>query len=381
MNDKEVREIRKRFRAEKNAIPKVYGCYVNEGGNIMGMFEESLSFMPQDEAERFLNILKKAISGTMGKNLLNLEFTSKQVMEDEKYALLSDLRKCELKNEELRKQLYEKIAGTLRLKGGYVILIAHDIYDVPFRNKEDRFDPENSDEQFSYSVCAICSVKEVSQALSYHAGENRVRSTFTGLTLTPPEIGFMFPLFDDRAANIYGILYHIKNSGKIHPEFIENIFGLEAPMPATEQKENFQDILSFALEDDCSLDTVHAVHEQLSELIEQHKESKEPEQLLISKQDISSVLENCGISEEHLTSFSDAFDECFGEDAELPPENIIDRRKFIINTPETMIKVDPEQSGIVDTRIINGVKYILIPAGSGIAVNGVNVRITEEKEQ
>ncbi|MBQ4061427.1 MAG: DUF4317 domain-containing protein [Christensenellaceae bacterium] len=378
MNDKEIREIRKRFRPEKNAMGKIYGCYVNEAGTIMASFEESMAFMPDDEAERFLTLMKRSISGSLGKNLLNLEFTSKQVMESDEHKLLTALRNCELKDEGLRKAFFERIAGHVRIDGGYVIMLVFDTYDVPFRNKEDKFDPEKADEEFSYFVCAVCPVKQTSAGLGYHAGENSVHSTFQGLLLAPPEIGFMFPLFDDRAANIYGVLYHIKQASNTHEEFSNIVFGIEPPMSATDQKENFHEILSSTLKEDCSLDMIHAVYEQLTALIEEHKESKEPEQLLISKYDITSVLENCEIAEEKIKAFSKAFDERFGEDAELSAENIIEKRQFVISTPETVIKVDPDKSGIIDARIINGVKYILVPAGNGMDVNGLNVQITEK---
>ena len=137
----------------------------------------------------------------------------------------------------------------------------------------------------------------------------------------------------------------------------------------------FQTVLAQSLQEDCSLEMVQAVHGHIAAMIETHKENKEPEQLLLSKKDVSAALADCGVSEERISAFEQAFDGSFGEDAMLPPENILDGRQFVIRTEDTTIKVAPEQSAAVETRVIDGRKYILIPAGGEVEVNGIEVRI------
>ena len=126
MNDKEAREIRRRFKPDKTWINAVHGCYVNESKKVISTFRESVQTMVQDESERFLALLKKPITGTIGRNLINLEFSARQVMESEEHKLLMAMRACGLENEELLAAFYNRVAQTLNIDGGYIILLVHD---------------------------------------------------------------------------------------------------------------------------------------------------------------------------------------------------------------------------------------------------------------
>ncbi len=378
MNEKEVREIRRRFKPDKSMIGNVYGCYVNEDRKIVATFEEFLSSMPQEESERFLSLLKKSLSGSLGKNLVNIEFSTKQVMDSDEHRLLSMLRQSGLKNSDMLQTYYQRVIETLNMQSNYLILLTHDVYAVPYKAKDDEIQKEASDEEFSYILCSICPVKLTPAELSYQLAENRFHTTSQGYVVSAPELGFMFPAFDDRAANIYGALYYMKNAAENHQEFVDAVFHVEPPMPAAAQKEMFQAILAETLKEECSLEVVQAVHEHLSEMIDRHKENREPEQLLLSQRELGAVLQECGVSEEYVQAFATTFDAHFGEDAQLPPANVIDKKQFVIRTPDVVIKVDPERSDLIETRVINGSRYILIPADEGVEVNGVSVRIGTE---
>lgn len=375
MNEKEVREIRRRFRPDKSMIGNVYGCYVNEDRKIVATFEEFLSSMPQEESERFLTLLKKSLSGSLGKNLVNIEFSAKQVMNGDEHKLLSMLRQDGLKNSDMLQTFYQRVTETLNMGSNYLILLTHDVYTVPYKTKDGEIQKDASDEEFSYILCSICPVKLTPAELSYQMAENRFHTTSQGWVVSAPELGFLFPAFDDRATNIYGALYYMKNAAENHQEFIDAVFHVEPPMPAAAQKEIFQAILAETLKEECSLTVVQAVHEHLSEMIDRHKENKEPEQLLLSQREIGAVLQECGVSEEHVQAFATSFDAQFGVDAQLPPANVIDKKQFVICTPDVVIKVDPERSDLIETRVIDGSRYILIPADAGVEVNGISVKV------
>jgi hypothetical protein len=161
--------------------------------------------------------------------------------------------------------------------------------------------------------------------------------------------------------------------------FVDALFHTEAPKPAAEQKKSFEALMSTTLAEECSLDTVQAVHDQLCQSIELHKESRVADPLLISKEEIKTALKSSGISEEKVAKFSVAYDETFGFEAQLHPKNIIDNKNFAITMPDVSIKVNPARSDLIETRIIGGVKYILICADENVEVNGVNISF-EQKE-
>ncbi|HAN44790.1 MAG TPA: hypothetical protein DCP97_05300 [Ruminococcaceae bacterium] len=374
MNEKEIAEIRRRFRTDKCNISRVRGCYVNENKEIVSQFSQSLSLMPQEEAEELLAVLKKTLSGTLGKNLLEIEFETQQVVDGDEHRLLMEIRKSDLNDDNAINEFFSRVINSASLPGNYLILLASDKYDViSYANDGEK--SEDSSEVFSYFLCSICPVKQTKPALGYYAYENKFRNISADWVVSPPELGFMFPAFDDRTANIYNALYYTRDIADNHNEFAHAIFKREAPIPAAAQKQAFEAMLEETVAEDCSLEVVQAVHSQLAELIETHKANKEKEPLAISKNTVKAVLQDCGVSEERVAAFEERYDAQFGAETEISPQNIIDAKQFEVRTPSVTIKVKPERSHLLETRIIDGAKYILIRADEGVEVNGVNIQI------
>ncbi len=373
MTDKELREIKKRFRANKNSIFSIKACFVNNNREIVKIFEQPLAICSEDENDKLLSIMKKTLSGGMGTNLLNLEFSPQQVMESEEHKLLMTLKKSELKDDEALAALFEKIAGSISIDGNYIILAASDNYDVYSYSKDG--EKQDSSEVFSYFVCCVCPVKPLKAGICFHSSDNSFRALAEQIMLGKPELGFMFPCFDDRATNIYNSLYYTKNIADIHPSFIKNIFGVEVPMSAPEQKDTFDSCLRETLEGECDFQVVRSVHDQISEMVQEHKDTKQEEPLKLSKSNLKTVLEYCGVDEEKVDKFGEKFEEQFGKNAELEPKSIVDTKKFEVSMADVSIKVNPERTDLVSTQIINGVKYIMICVNDAVEVNGVKIDI------
>lgn len=376
MNEKEIAEIRRRFRPDKNNIRHIRGCYVNGSGEIISQLNQSLALTPQEESEQILTTLRKTLSGTSGKNLIDIPFTTQQVVDSQEHQLLMALKSSSLDNEEAVQELYQRIIRSLDLEGNYMILLAFDTYDVPYHSKDGENLDDASSEVFSYFLCSICPVKMTKPALSYYSSDNMLHNRTCDWVLSAPELGFLFPAFDDRSSNIYNALYYSRNTSETQEQFIREIFNSEIPMPAAEQKETFHSILEHTLAEDCSYEVVQSVHGQLAEMMEEHKASKEETPLLFSKGTVKDVLTSCDVPEQRVTAFEEKYDAEFGADTCLNPRNIIDSR-FEVRTPDITIHVKPERSGLLKTQIINGTKYILIRADENVEVNGINIHITE----
>ena len=377
MNDKEISQIRRRFKPEKHNITHIRGCYVNEQREIISAFDQAYGLLTEQESELYLSLFRRTLSGGLGKNLIDITFTTKQVADSDEHRLLTALKSSSLKDEEAVTTFYEKVMGNLVLEGNYLILLAHETYDVPFRGKDHINLEDASDTSFSYIVCAICPVKSTKPALLYDGMEKEFHNRATGWVVAPPELGFMFPAFDDRSTNIYNALYYAHNTVESHDDFTDALFQSETPLPATVQKDIFRNILGETLAEECDLKLVQAVHEQLAEKIEEHKNTKEGDLLVVSKSEIQSILKFCGVQESSVKEFDHRFDAEFGSDTVLSPKNIVDTKQLRINTPSVTIQVSTEHSDLIATRMIGGIKYIMISAEEGVEVNGVNIQITE----
>ena len=375
MNEREVGEIRRRFKPERNSFSHIRGCCVNELGHIVSQFDQSLAMMSKDETELFLSVLRKTLSGGLGKNLVDIEFETQQVAYGENHRLLMDLRNSGLKDNAAVQTFFEKVAAAVKLENcSYLILLVHDTYDVPYRTKGGDRQDDAGDQVYSYILCSICPITETKPALSYYMRENEFHNRQMNQLVSAPEVGFLFPAFDDRATNLYNALCYTKDPSQSHQEFVDAVFGAEAPMPATAQKENFRTVLGEALEEDCSYEVVQAVHDQLREMIAVHKENKEKEPLKLSRGAATGVLRSCGVSVEKAEVFERKFGQTFGEEAALSARNL-EVKQTELRTPDVVIHVNPDRGDLVKTKIIDGRKYILICADDGVEVNGVEIKI------
>ena len=380
MNEKEVGELRRRQRRDRSNMTAIYGCYVNENKEVISQFRQSTAIMPENEADKYFSMIRKVLSGSLGRNLIDISFRTAQVAGSPEHKMLMDLR-TDLKNDEIREAFFRKIIDTVVLEGNYLILIGCDSYDVPFKSKDDTTQSDNSDENFTYILCAVCPVKQTKATLHYVPEEKLFHDGAMLQQVSAPAIGFLFPAFDGRATNIYNALYFTRDVKQNQDALVESIFNVAIPKPAEEQKRSFEALLSTSLGDDCDMELIQTVHDELRQRIEMHKESKIPEPLTVAKEDVREVLASSGVAEEHIAKFSVDFDEVFGHDARVHPKNIIDHKKFQIKTPDVSIKVAPERSDLIETRVIGGVKYIMICADEDVEVNGVSIHIREKEAE
>ena len=373
MNQKELSELRRRFRPEKSAISHIYGCYVNGSREIISYLDEPMGMMPQEEAEKYLGLLKKALSGTLGRNLVDIVFSTQQVIDSDEHRFLMGLRDSQLKDGALRQSFYDKVIASLDMDGSnYLILLAHDAYDVPYKGRDGELQDDASDTVFSYIICCVCPVKDGKLELGFFSGENEFHSCAANQIVAPPELGFLFPAFDDRAANIYNALLYSKKADQLHQEFINAVFRTEPPLSAAEQREAFEGALTGALEDACSIEVVQAVHERLRDQIVQHKETKDPEPLALTAGDIGNILRDCSVPEERVSAFLERCGERLGANVVLNPVNLIESGKFEVETADAKLSLDPEHSYLLEMRVIDGRQYLLFPADS-VTVNGLPV--------
>ncbi len=374
MNEKEISEIRRTLRFEHTTITKICGCYVNGAGEIITKFSVPFGMLSADEAEKYLSLFKRSLSGTKGKTLFDLSFTTAQVTDSEEHKRLTELKNSRLEEGALLDAFYQVITNAYISEENYVILLTYCAYDIPFRAKDGQ-KTEGDGSVYSFILGSICPVKMSKSALVYSAPEKQFRFGNGENAIAAPETGFLFPAFDDRQTNIYGALYYAANEERLHEELVATLFATPLPMTATAENEAFRGVLAETMEEGCSFAVMKNLHREISQKIEEHKTSKDSEPLVLSKHQTLEILEECGMSEEKREAFIEHFDESFGKGTDLSPKSLANPKKFEIETPNVIIKVAPERSDLVETRIIDGVKYILIRAEDGVELNGMNVNI------
>ena len=377
MNEKEIAEIRKRLKHDKNNITKLYGCYVSANKEIKNEFVQTVGLIPLETNEMLFNIIKKTLSGRIGRNLHDISFKTEQVGASEEHKLLMTLRDSELQNETALHELYEKIVNSYPTDEAYLILLGCDSYDLSNVSKNDEVMEDDSTEVFRYIICCVCPIKLTRTILGFSNADNTFGSVGADNSVSAPEIGFMFPAFDDRSTNIYNAVYYTRSSDENYQTVTDTLFNTEVLMPASEQKETFQSLIAETAGDDCNYELMQNVHEHITEMIAEHKNTKADEDLSVGKVEMKKILTDCGVSEENISKFDENFDNSFGEKTSFNPQNIIDEKNFEIKTPDVTIKVKPDKSYLLETKVIDGVKYVMVRAEEGVEVNGVKINIAE----
>ncbi len=375
MNKKETLEIRKQFTNENCAITRICGCYVDAEKQIRTELKEAFLSLPEEEMFKYFDIFRKTLSGTLGKNLLNLEFPLNQEMPDGTQAWLLKLRDSRLTDDTLLDAFYEKIIQSYVYGENYYIILIHAAYDIPQKARDGMEMFDASDEVYDYILCTICPVKLSKAGLSYDDQENCFRNRTRDWLVEMPDRGFLFPAFNDRSTDIHSLLYYSKNAEDLHEGFVETLSGCTVPMTAKDQQETFNLLIEETLEETCDYELVRTIHERLNDLIEAEQDNPEP--ILLDKQEVRSLLESSGANEEKMEAFDRNFDEAAGEKAALLVSNVANTRKFEIKTPVITIQVAPDCADLVETTIIDGRRCLVIGIDDNVTVNGINVAATE----
>ena len=372
MNKKEILEIRKQFTPANCAITRICGCYVDHEKTKKMESKDAFLSLPEEEAFKYFDIFKKTLSGTVGKNMLNLEFPLDAEMPGGTQEFLMKLRDSKLEDDMLLEEFYDKVIATYDHAENYYIILIHAMYDIPGKSSDGLEMFDASDEVYEYLLMSICPVSLCKAGLSYNAEDNRIQDRIRDWIVDMPSKGFLFPAFNDRSTDLHSVLYYTKKSEDLQPKMIDQLLGAKMPMSADTQKETFQMIIEDTLGEDGDYETVRNIHETLNDLIEEHKE--EPEPLALDKTEIKKIFEQSGVDAEKMESFDRNFEENAGEKASLLATNIAETRKFNIETPDVVIKVNPDRADLVETRIIDGRQCLVIPVDDHIEVNGINVR-------
>ena len=372
MNKKEILEIRKQFTPKNCAITRICGCYVDHEKNKKMESKDAFLSLPEEEAFKYFDIFKKTLSGTVGKNMLNMEFPLDAEMPGGTQEFLLKLRNSRLEDDMLLEEFYDKVIATYEYGENYYIILIPAMYDIPGKSSDDLEMFDASDEVYEYLLMSICPVSLSKAGLCYNAEDNRIQDRIRDWIVDMPDKGFLFPAFNDRSTDLHSVLYYTKKSEDLQPEMISQLLGAQMPMSADTQKETFQMIIEDTLGEEGDYETVRNIHETLNDLIEEHKE--EPEPLKLDKTDVKKIFEQSGVSAEKMENFDRNYEENAGEKTSLLASNIAETRKFNIETPDIIIKVNPDRADLVETRIIDGRQCLVIPVDDHIEVNGINVR-------
>lgn len=414
MNKKEVLELKRRFKKEAATFTRVCGCYVDGNHNKVCKFGNTFLNLEEDEFYKYLEIANKALSGTIGNNLLELKFPIEEEEVGGRQHILMALRASKLEDENLLDTFYDLVIDTYDHAGNYLIVLFHDAYDVMSRTSDNN-NLDESEEVYEYLICAICPVDLSKPGLGFLEEEHRIGPRVRDWVVGAVDTAFLFPAFNDRSTDIHSTLFYTKNTKEPHSEFMANGLGCGIERTATEQKMAFHSIVRNVLgaEDEHTDDVLLDLQQNLSDMIDEYAETHDDDEdvFLLDKEVVTKLLADSEISEEKAAKIEKSVDEAFGE---KPPaaENVIDSKALVQNelrvekmaledqvgtltvqlnekdealaertsqliekqeeidnyiaetkTYDVVLRVKPEKASQIKSQVINGQKCLVIPMG------------------
>lgn len=418
MNRKDVLEIKRRLKKDSCTFTRMCGCYVDGERNRVVKLSETFLNLEDEEFYKYLEIAKKALSGTVGNNLLELEFPLEEESTGGKQQFLTALRSSALQNEDLLERFYDLIIDNYEYAGNYLILIFHDAYDV-ITKSSDNSKLDESEEVYEYLLCAICPVSLSKPGLGYLADANRIGPRIRDWIVCAPDSGFIFPAFTDRSSDIHSVMTYHRNPKEPHTELMETILGCMARRTATEQKLTFESIVKKACsgDEDASRELFCEIQQELSDMAEEDSTDEESldEPRFLTADAIGEILSEAEIPETAAAVIEKSYREEFQDESPVL-DHLLDAKaaeagmrkkqeKELIQkvgileqelkdtrmlaglqeesmpegpkTYDVILRVKPEKAAQIKSQIIGGQKCLVIPMEENehAAINGVNTNV------
>lgn len=372
MTRKELNEIKSQYTLEDCGILRLCGCYVDGERNKITQFNENFLNLPEEEKHKYFDIFKKTLSGTPGKNLVDMKFNVDAYADEGARTFLMNLRDSGLKDDRLLNEFYDRIINNYSYVGNYLILLINQVYDIPAVTTDNIEMDDASDEVYSYILCSICHVNLSKPGLGYDEEDNNFHDKKQNHMVDVPDVGFLFPAFNKRSADEDMTLFYTKDVSEFEDGLIDCLLDCAVPLPAKQQKETFTSLVNEALGEEADLEIVKNIHENLEQIIEEKKQER-PAPVMLDKTEMKDLLEKSGVKEEKLENFEEHFEMAAGEHGKLVASNVSSGKKFEVKTPDVVIKINSDKTDIVSTQVIDGRQCLVIQIDERLEVNGISV--------
>lgn len=372
MTRKELNEIKSQYTLEDCGILRLCGCYVDGERNKITQFNENFLNLPEEEKHKYFDIFKKTLSGTPGKNLVDMKFNVDAYADEGARTFLMNLRDSGLKDDRLLNEFYDRIINNYSYVGNYLILLINQVYDIPAVTTDNIEMDDASDEVYSYILCSICHVNLSKPGLGYDEEDNNFHDKKQNHMVDVPDVGFLFPAFNKRSADEDMTLFYTKDVSEFEDGLIDCLLDCAVPLPAKQQKETFTSLVNEALGEEADLEIVKNIHENLEQIIEEKKQES-PAPVMLDKTEMKDLLEKSGVKEEKLENFEEHFEMAAGEHGKLVASNVSSAKKFEVKTPDVVIKINSDKTDIVSTQVIDGRQCLVIQIDERLEVNGISV--------
>ena len=375
MDKKAVAELKKLFTRKNCRIDWIHEAYIgevqeDESRSIIHQETHSIVSISEDDLLKYMDLLKASISGKFGKNLNNMSFNNEE--ENNGHKILCDLYKASLKDDAdaLINELVERIIKYYYEPGKYVIMIGHGIYDVPEKSTDGKILEDQDRDTYHFLIVSLCPVKLAKLGLCYHDDTDTFAPVDNIWSIQKPDTGFLFPSFNDRSTDIHEALFYSKKGEERHTEVAEQV--LECSLPNSEQtdKNLFVSMIEESLGKECNFELIKNITDEISDKASESGFDDKPSEIGVNE--IAHILKDNNVDDESIEKMKNLYKERLGNHTNMTAVNLADSSVKIVSNNVKM-SVNNESAAFLESKVIDGREYILVPISDELTVNGIKI--------
>ncbi|MBT2698642.1 DUF4317 domain-containing protein [Bacillus sp. ISL-40] len=378
MNKNDIGNIRKQFKLDNDlmTIREIYNVYVKkESGEIYHEVYQPFQMLEQEAQELFLVNFKKVLTGQLDAKLFELKF--QRDIEDSTQTILFDALQADLSEDwaENMLQIVEKMFAHTVYEFDTMVTFIRGEYRKPTRKRDTESEKGGNDEVYSneFILCSLNKIDQPKKALlfDYIEKEFKPNTVFDPIiNLASPLSGFLFPAFNDNAADVNHILYCAGKVNQPDFTFIENVLHCEEIITAEEDKSIFDLILKKVIGDEVDTKIISNVYEEIDKIVHENEENEESEPPMLDYRDIGRILEVSGVENVDTAKVEHALKDVIADEThEFKASNLVPKT-IKINTNVANLVIDPKDLKNIKYIMYQGKRCLLLEIDEDVVVEG-----------
>ncbi|MBO5377759.1 MAG: DUF4317 domain-containing protein [Ruminiclostridium sp.] len=374
MNKKELNDLKKNFSDKCGffTFNQVLSAFVDSDKNVICKRHNLLGVMPSEEQELIVETLRKGLSGTLGKNLVEYRFPDSEYLEDGAQNVLYKSLKSKFLDEAENDNFLRNITDNIEYTSTFVVFAAHCTYTMFRRDKNDEQSEENSDYNFILTV--FCPVELGEDILIFDEIDNNIcliPKKNRNISRVPSD-GFLFPVLTGGDPDINSVICYSSKPKEPNKSIVEKVLGCETSFTAIGEKAVFGKVLSDIVGDDLDYTVITQVNEKIAEEIKEHRFDEKP--TAIDDIKLKNILTDVGVSEEKLEKVQKVFNNTTGGKP-LTATNLVNT-KTVIALPEITVNISKDATDKVRTSLVGGRRCLVIDIDDpNVVINGLPTTI------
>ncbi|MGG1679450.1 DUF4317 domain-containing protein [Neobacillus sp. NRS-1170] len=378
MNKKDIANIRKQFKLDNYnlQIREIFNVYVQkESGEIYHHVSQPFQMLEQEAQELFLTNFKKVLTGQLDAKLFELKFI--RDVEDSTQMFLFEGLQQETTDDwkEYMLEIVLKMFANTKYEFDTVVTFIRGEYRKATRKRNAETEEGGDDEVYSspFILCSLNKTDQPKRALTFDYIEKEFKShNFFDpiINLDSPLSGFLFPAFNDNAADVNHILYCAGKANQPDGRFIEEVLNCEEIITAQEDKDCFDFILKEVMGDEVESRVISNVYEEIDKLVQESQENEESEIPTLDSQDIERILTVSGVENVETAKVEHAIKKIIDDEKYEFKASSLVPKTIKIETKLANVTINPKDLKYVKYITYEGKRCLLLEVDEDVVVEG-----------